>query len=98
MFQVYSKVIQLYMYLYVYAHIDIYVFFFRFFSITGFSFFLATLWGMWNNAGSTWGIPLPGIEPTPPAVEVQSHNHWATRGVSIIGYYNILNIVPYAIQ
>ena len=43
MFQVYSKVIQLYMYLYVYAHIDIYVFFFRFFSITGFSFFLATL-------------------------------------------------------
>ena len=26
-------------------------------------------------------VPRPGIEPTPPAVEGQSLNHWTTRGV-----------------
>ena len=24
-------------------------------------------------------VPHPGIEPTPPAVEAQSPNHWTTR-------------------
>ena len=27
------------------------------------------------------GISQPGIEPTPPIVEVQSFNHWTTREV-----------------
>ena len=26
-------------------------------------------------------VPQPGIEPMPPALEVQSLNHWTTRGV-----------------
>ena len=26
-------------------------------------------------------VPWPGIEPTPPAVEVQSLNHWTTKEV-----------------
>ena len=26
-------------------------------------------------------VPPPGIEPTTPAVEAQSLNHWPTRGV-----------------
>ena len=26
-------------------------------------------------------LPLPGIRPVPPAVEVQSLNHWTTREV-----------------
>ena len=38
-------------------------------------------------------VPQPGIEPTSPAVEAQSPNHWTTRDVStyvftIDGYLN----------
>ena len=29
-------------------------------------------------------VPQPGIEPLPPAVEVQSPNHWTTREFSSI--------------
>ena len=29
-------------------------------------------------------VPQPGIEPTPPAVEAQSLNHWTTREVPVI--------------
>ena len=28
-------------------------------------------------------LPLPGIEPMPPAVQARSLNHWATREVPI---------------
>ena len=38
-------------------------------------FFLATLRGMWDL------VPWPGIEPVPPALEVQSLNHGTTREV-----------------
>ena len=34
-------------------------------------------------------VPQPGIEPMPPALEVQSSNHWITRGVPRIT--NLLN-------
>ena len=34
-------------------------------------------------------VPQPGIEPVPPALEVQSSNHWITRGVPQIT--NLLN-------
>ena len=37
--------------------------------------FLAMLCSMWIL------LPQPGIEPTPPALEVQSLNHWTTREV-----------------
>ena len=35
--------------------------------------------------GMAWGILVPwsGVKPMPPAVEVQSPNHWMTREVSI---------------
>ena len=33
-----------------------------------------------------------------PSVESQNLNHWTAREVPVIGYYKILNVVPYAIQ
>ena len=30
--------------------------------------------------------PQPGIEPAPPALEVQSLNHWTTREVKTISF------------
>ena len=35
------------------------------------------LFGFWPSCGIF--VPPPGIEPTPPAVEAQSHNHWTAR-------------------
>ena len=29
-------------------------------------------------------VPQPGLKPMPPAVEVQSLNHWTTRAVPVI--------------
>ena len=29
-------------------------------------------------------VPPPGIKPTPPALEVQSLNHWTTRQVTLL--------------
>ena len=35
------------------------------------------LFGFWPGCGIL--VPPPGIEPTAPAVEAQSHNHWTAR-------------------
>ena len=37
--------------------------------------------------------PQPWIEPTLPALEVQSLNYWATRGVPVIKYLSELNYI-----
>ena len=31
-------------------------------------------------------VPQPGIEPTPPAVQAQSLNHWAARAFPVPAY------------
>ena len=41
-----------------------------------FLFFLAMPGGMWD-------LPQPEMEPTPPAVEAQSLNHWTTEEVPL---------------
>ena len=44
--------------------------------------FFKFLFYFWSHC-MAWGIlvPRPGIEPMPPAVEVQSPNHWTAREV-----------------
>ena len=34
-------------------------------------------------------VPRPGIEPVPPAMEVQSLNHWTAREVPLINFKRI---------
>ena len=38
-------------------------------------------------------VPQPGIEPTPPAVEVQSVNHWTTREVPFIVIFICISLM-----
>ena len=37
-------------------------------------------------------VPQPGIEPTPPAVEVHSLHHWTTRDVPLSSYKRYLSV------
>ena len=47
----------------------------------------------WSHRGM-WDLsPRPGIEPTSPALEVQSLNHWTTREVPVFLFY--LHIMYY---
>ena len=61
-------------------------------SIWSFSRCMRTLsCGMWDL------VPWPGIEPGPPALEVQSLSHWATRevpwwGIVIIDHFLIISL------
>ena len=63
-------------------------------SLQGFFFFFVWLVGFfvlffWLQC-TTCGIllPLPGIKPTPPAVEVHILNHWNARE-TVIGFINV---------
>ena len=49
------------------------------FRIFSFFFFLTFLWP--RHAARGILVPQPGLEPTPPAVEAWSLNHWTTREV-----------------
>ena len=40
-------------------------------------------------------VPQPGIEPVPPAVEVQSLNHWTTREVPHYCFFFFFNFWVY---
>ena len=40
--------------------------------------------GAGHHIASRILVPWPGIEPTPPAVEVQNLNHWTTRQISML--------------
>ena len=37
-------------------------------------------------------VPLPGIKPSPPALEVQSPSHWTTRK-SLVLYFNVIFVL-----
>ena len=41
------------------------------------------IWPRHTACGILLIVPLPGIEPTPPAVEAQSLNHWTAREVPV---------------
>ena len=62
-------------------------------SLQGFFFFffvwLVVFFFFWRQC-TTCGIllPLPGIKPTPPAVEVQILNHWNARE-TVKGFINV---------
>ena len=47
--------------------------------------------GTWTLRCIMWDlVPQPGIEPRHPALGVQSHNHWTTRGVSGVYFFFFL--------
>ena len=43
-------------------------------------------------------VPRPGIEPVPPAVEVQSLNHWTAREVPGFTYLKSRILLPVCMQ
>ena len=50
--------------------------------------------GTWTLSCIMWDLgPQPGIEPRPPAMRVQSHNHWTTRDVSGVYFLIMAEIV-----
>ena len=59
----------------------------------GFSLFWGGLffwfWGVFwpPNEACRILVPQPGIEPVPPAVEVQSPNHWTTKEVLSLSFF-----------
>ena len=77
-FLIISKVVLTWLFKYLFFIIVSYdaesfvLFGFGFLCLLGFVFFF------WRRHT---GISQPGIEPTPPIVEVQSFNHWTTREV-----------------
>ena len=56
-----------------------------FFCLVGW-FFVLFFWLHCTTCGIL--LPLPGIKPTPPAVEVQILNHWNARE-TVIGFINV---------